>query len=126
MLYKRISGVTSELELRELQIEMIDRFGLLPGPAKDLFRISALKLIAAPMGIRKIEIGSRDGRILFDDEPDIDTGRLIELVQTKPEQYRFEGGTRLRISGDYPTEETRFSLVSDMLQLLSGKDVQTH
>jgi transcription-repair coupling factor (superfamily II helicase) len=126
VLYKRISGVTSELELRELQIEMIDRFGLLPAPAKDLFRISALKLIAAPMGIRKIEIGSRDGRILFGDEPDIDTGRLIELVQTKPEQYRFEGGTRLRISGDYPTEETRFSLVSDMLQLLSGKDVQTH
>ncbi|NOR40292.1 MAG: transcription-repair coupling factor, partial [Gammaproteobacteria bacterium] len=126
VLYKRISGVTSELELRELQIEMIDRFGLLPDPAKGLFRIAALKLIAAPMGIRKIEIGSRDGRILFTDEPDIDTGRLIELVQTKPEQYRFEGGAKLRISGEYPTEEARFSLVSDMLQLLSGQDIQTH
>ena len=126
VLYKRISGVASELELRELQIEMIDRFGLLPDPAKDLFRIAALKLIAAPMGIRKIEIGSRDGRILFTDEPDIDTGKLIELVQSKPEQYRFEGGTRLRISGDYPTEEARFSIVSDMLQLLSGKNIQTH
>ena len=33
ILYKRISGTASRDELRELQVELIDRFGLLPEPA---------------------------------------------------------------------------------------------
>src|SRR6185312_6363726 len=35
-LYKRISSARDEEELRELQVEMIDRFGLLPEPVKHL------------------------------------------------------------------------------------------
>ncbi len=36
ILYKRISATQSATELRELQVELIDRFGLLPEPAKNL------------------------------------------------------------------------------------------
>ncbi|MGB5337479.1 MAG: transcription-repair coupling factor [Gammaproteobacteria bacterium] len=122
VLYKRISSATTDEELRELQVEMIDRFGLLPEEAKNLFRISAIKLIAAPMGINKIEVGAGDGRILFGREPAIDTGRLIELVQTRPEQYRFEGGDKLRFYGNYETEADRYRIVSAMLDLLAGRD----
>ena len=43
-LYKRISGARDADELRELQVEMIDRFGLLPDAAKHLFAIAELKL----------------------------------------------------------------------------------
>ncbi len=32
--------------MRELQVEMIDRFGLLPDPAKNLMRLTLLKLQA--------------------------------------------------------------------------------
>ncbi len=37
-LYKRISSARDEEELRELQVEMIDRFGLLPDPGQEPFR----------------------------------------------------------------------------------------
>jgi transcription-repair coupling factor (superfamily II helicase) len=108
--------------LKDLQVELIDRFGLLPQAAKTLFRISELKLIAAPMGIKKIEIGGEQGRILFGSEPDIDTTRLVDLVQKKPGRFRFDGGSTLKVFGEFPMEEERFTIVSDMLALLSGQD----
>jgi len=123
VLYKRVAGCEDAQALRELQVELIDRFGLLPEPAKNLFGIAALKLDAAPLGIRKIEIGAGEGRILFGDAPDIDTGRLITLVQTRPRQYRFEGGDKLRLFGEFPTEAARFELARKLLALLAGQDV---
>jgi len=123
VLYKRIAGCTDEQELRDLQVELIDRFGLLPQPAKNLFAIAALKLEADPLGIRKIEIGSSEGRILFGDAPDIDTGRLIRLVQTRPQQFRFEGGDRLRLYGDFESDTARFGVTRKLLALLAGRDV---
>jgi transcription-repair coupling factor (superfamily II helicase) len=123
VLYKRVAGCEDTQALRELQVELIDRFGLLPEPAKNLFGIAALKLDAAPLGVRKIEIGASEGRILFGEAPDIDTGRLITLVQTQPRQYRFEGGDKLRLFGDFPTEAARFEIVRKLLALLAGQDV---
>jgi len=38
---------------------MIDRVGLLPNAAKNLFEIPRVKLCAAPMGVRKIEAGPK-------------------------------------------------------------------
>jgi transcription-repair coupling factor (superfamily II helicase) len=119
VLYKRIAGMETTADLRDLQVEMIDRFGMLPDAAKHLFKIADLKILAAPMRIRKIEVGVQEARILFDSEPNINTDLLIELIQSKPQQYRFEGGNKLRIYGDFPTSEARFRAASDLLGLLS-------
>src|SRR5690606_23849563 len=54
MMYKRLSNAGSDAELRELKVEMIDRFGLLPEPAKYLFEVTRLKLLAQALGIAKI------------------------------------------------------------------------
>ena len=40
--YKRIASASDTIELRELQVEMIDRFGLLPDPARNLFALARL------------------------------------------------------------------------------------
>jgi len=119
VLYKRIAGAHSGQELDELQVEMIDRFGLLPEAAKNLFRIGALKLQAGPMGIRKIELGGQEGRILFSDAPDIDTAKLIELIQTQAQHFRFDGVNKLRLNGDFATPAARFDKVQQVLDLLA-------
>jgi transcription-repair coupling factor (superfamily II helicase) len=51
ILYKRISAAESPEQLRELQVELIDRFGLLPDGARNLMRIAAIKKSAARLGI---------------------------------------------------------------------------
>ena len=67
-LYKRIASARNDEGLRELQVEMIDRFGLLPDQTKCLFAVAQLKLMATPLGIRKVDFGASGGRITFRDK----------------------------------------------------------
>ncbi|WP_255374853.1 TRCF domain-containing protein, partial [Oleiphilus sp. HI0079] len=50
VLYKRIASCRSYSELKDLQVEMIDRFGLLAEPTKNLLRQAELKLDAEKLG----------------------------------------------------------------------------
>ncbi|OOY41309.1 transcription-repair coupling factor, partial [Solemya velum gill symbiont] len=63
--YKRIASAETTEELRELQVEMIDRFGLLPDPLKNLFAATRLKLRIQTMGIRKLDASASGARIQF-------------------------------------------------------------
>ncbi|MEN8259956.1 MAG: transcription-repair coupling factor, partial [Pseudomonadota bacterium] len=65
VLYKRIASAQNAEELYDLQVEMIDRFGLLPEATKTLFSSAELKQAADHLGIRKIECGASGGRIIF-------------------------------------------------------------
>merc|ERR1711964_563838 len=65
MLYKRIASVKDREALKELQVEMIDRFGLLPPPAKNLMRQAQLRLQAETLGIVKVDAGKEWVRLEF-------------------------------------------------------------
>ncbi|HEC17551.1 MAG TPA: transcription-repair coupling factor [Sedimenticola sp.] len=121
VLYKRIASAATRTELRELQVEMIDRFGLLPEQAKYLFGITELKLKAKPLGIRKIEAGPAGGRILFEAEPRIDPAHLIRLIQTRPQEFRLDGGDKLRFSLDLSERPKRIERVSNLLDRIGGR-----
>ncbi len=118
--YKRIASADSLEALKELKVEMIDRFGLLPEPAKRLFEVAEMKLAIAHLGIRKVEAGPADGRILFDAEPKIDAARLIELIQTRPQEFRLNGGDRLRFFAGMETPEQRIAQTRRVLDELTG------
>ncbi len=115
VLYKRIANAENRDELRELQVEMIDRFGLLPDPAKALFGITELKIKAKPLGIRKIEAGPEGGRILFEGSPNIDPGHLIRLIQTRPREFKLDGGEKIRFFSEMPDRGRRIEQVSGIL-----------
>jgi transcription-repair coupling factor (superfamily II helicase) len=118
--YKRIASARDADELRELQVEMIDRFGLLPEPAKHLFTVTELKLAAQPLGIRKIEAGPKGGRLLFQPDPAIDPLRVIQLIQAKPKELKLDGGDKLRFAAELATPESRVGYLNALLQTLSG------
>ncbi|MCU7846266.1 MAG: transcription-repair coupling factor [Candidatus Thiodiazotropha sp. (ex Monitilora ramsayi)] len=119
VLYKRIASAADDADLRELQVEMIDRFGLLPQSAKNLFEITELKLRAHPLGIRKIEAGPKGARLLFDETPAVDPAKLIALIQSKPHTYRLEGGDKLRYIADLETADFRVGKMHDLLDTLT-------
>ncbi|MES9831637.1 MAG: transcription-repair coupling factor [Candidatus Thiodiazotropha sp. DIVDIV] len=118
VLYKRIASAKDKAELRELQVEMIDRFGLLPDAAKNLFSITELKLRAHPLGIRKIEAGPKGARLLFDESPRFDPASLIRLIQQKPQVYRFEGNDKLRYHTPLENPDNRVEKIHDLLDRL--------
>ena len=119
VLYKRIANAKATADLRDLKIEMIDRFGLLPEPTQTLFSIAELKQHATVMGIKKIEIHSEGGRILFLPEPNIDLGQLISLIQTQPSCYKLDGQDKLRIVQKFENTAKKIEFVSALLMKLT-------
>ena len=117
-LYKRIASARTEDALRSLQIEMIDRFGLLPEHARELFRVTAMKLRAAALGIHKIEAGAKGGKLFFGQETPIDPLTLVRIVQADPGRFRLEAGNQLRFQADLRTAEQRLSFVASVLEQL--------
>ncbi len=116
--YKRIASVPDEAALRQIQIELIDRYGLLPEPAKHLFRITLIKLKTVTLGIDKIDVGEQHGKIVFNSSPNIDPLRIIELIQRDSELYRFDGKQTLRIVCQNVELEARFRQVESLLDYL--------
>ncbi|MEH6824782.1 MAG: transcription-repair coupling factor [Motiliproteus sp.] len=119
VLYKRIAGARIGAQLKELQVEMIDRFGLLPEPLKNLFRQTQLKLKSQQLGISKIDAGSDSGRFEFTPQTHVDPLVLVKLVQTQPQHYGLEGGNRLKFKLEMQTPEQRFQALERLLQQIS-------
>lgn len=116
--YKRIANAKSIPALDEIQVEMIDRFGLLPEPLKNLFAISEMKLKADKLGIIKIEAGEKGGKIEFIDKPHVNPETIIKLIQAKTPTYRLDGATRLRFNLPQHEKTQRFTLINDILNQL--------
>lgn len=118
ILYKRIASAKDEQALKELQVEMIDRFGLLPDPTKNLFRQTGLKFKAEQLGIQKIEANQHEGKIHFKSNTPVDPMKLISLIQTKPEQFKLSGSDTLRFIANMPNADERFNHTLKTLELL--------
>ena len=119
VLYKRIANAKSKEQLENLQVEMIDRFGLLPEPIKNLFQITELKLLAQPLGIKKITAGPQGGLIEFTEKPHINPAAIIQLIQKNPSQYKLDGPSRLRFIAEQTNAELRFQNIFALLNKLN-------
>ncbi len=120
VMYKRIASAKNGSELKELQVEMIDRFGLLPEPAKTLFSITLMKLKANPMGVKKVEAGPESGRILFQGAPNIDPARILDLIQTRPSEFKLDGADKIRFFKKMPDSKIRIEQVTAVLDDIGG------
>ncbi len=122
ILYKRIASAPDEEALKDLQVEMIDRFGLLPEPAKNLMRVTLLKLQAEQLGIAKVDAGPQGGRIEFSPETSVDPLVLVKLIQAQPNRYRLEGATLFRFQVPMERPEERFNVLEALMERLTPKE----
>ena len=119
ILYKRIANANDDESLRDLQVEMIDRFGLLPEQVKTLFRVTALKLRCEPLGITKVDVGAEHGRIEFGAQTEIDPMVLVRMIQDNPQRYRLEGATMFRFNAPMAGVELRLNTVEALIDRLA-------
>jgi transcription-repair coupling factor (superfamily II helicase) len=118
VLYKRIAAAENNEALHELQVEMIDRFGLLPEQVKTLFAIHELRFKAKTVGIRKIDVYDQGGRLIFEQEPNIDPMTIIELIQKQPGKFKLDGQDKLRFVDTMPEAEDRIVVLDKLLDTL--------
>ncbi len=118
--YKRIASAASHDDLDSLQVELIDRFGLLPAPARNLFAITALKLIAQQLGIVKIQAGAQGGTLRFGARASVDLVALAGMLSSEPERYRMDGPYKLRFRWRLDSDEARLPALEKLLGSLGG------
>jgi len=118
-LYKKLAGCKNVLQIREFQIELIDRFGLLPDAAKNLVNIAEMKLDAKNVGINKIDATNRGAVIEFAEHTKVEPGYIISLIQTKPNKFKLEGPQKLRVVVESESAQSRIDAVKQLLDDLS-------
>ena len=101
--------------MQAIQVELIDRFGLLPDAAKNLVRQTSLRNHAETLGIRKIDMGNQGGVLEFEDNTQIKPEAIIGLIQTAPNHYKLDGPNRLRITQPLEDTQSRLKLIESLL-----------
>ena len=120
-LYKRLSNCETAEHLHELQVEMIDRFGLLPDPVKALFQLAELRQLGEKIGLKKIEAGPNGGRVQFTPNTIVEPMAIVKMVQTQSSIFRLQNNDQLSFTMAMDSPEERFTKVNEILQqLLSG------
>jgi transcription-repair coupling factor (superfamily II helicase) len=122
ILYKRIASAPSEDHLDDLRAEVVDRFGALPTPLTQLFRITALKLRMQRLGIRKLDLGQAGGRMEFGTDTSVDPLTVVKLVQTQTATYRLEGASQLRITRSLPEFDQRAEFAVALFDTLESRE----
>jgi transcription-repair coupling factor (superfamily II helicase) len=117
-LYKRLANCQTERDLYELQVEMIDRFGLLPDPAKTLFELAKLRQMGERLGLIKIEAGPNGGRLKFSASTPVEPITIIEMVQKRPGTFRLQNNDQLSFTTEMETAEERVDKLTYILEQL--------
>jgi transcription-repair coupling factor (superfamily II helicase) len=111
--------VQTEDELNELQVEMIDRFGLLPEPARNLVNQARLRLKAEALGIGKVDAGKEWVRLEFGASTPVDPLALVKKVQSAPDTYRLEGANSFRFRLNDDSTSGKLDAIAAMLTELT-------
>ena len=94
--YRRIAGAEQEEELREIQREMIDRFGPMPGSVLALFDATRVRETARRVGVERVVLKDDILRFYFvadKDSPFYQSAafhRIIQYVQLYPVRVRIK------------------------------------
>lgn len=116
--YKRIAGAENKQVLDELKVELVDRFGLLPDAARNLFAIANLRINAKPLKILRIDANAQGGFLEFSPHTDVDPAKFIQLIRTDPSVYKFGGPTKFRFSQSFDSYKARLEFVENLVAIL--------
>ncbi len=122
ILYKRISNALNQVDLDELRVELIDRFGLLPDTAKNLFEVTSLKLLTSDTGVEKITAVDTLIKIVFNIQTNIDPATLISLIQSHPGVYQLKDSHTLMINKETTESNQRIKILRDTFASLMPKE----
>jgi transcription-repair coupling factor (superfamily II helicase) len=122
-LYRELDQIQQERDLKLFESGLIDRFGLLPAPSRELLEVVRLRWLANKLGFEKVVL--KNGKIIayFISNPESDYFRsktfsnILSYVQKQPSRFRMkEGREKLTLTCE-PVKSVQSA--NDLLQSLS-------
>ena len=117
-MYKRVAGVESETKLRDVRLELTDRYGEPPAAVKNLLDYAALKLLAVRVGVNAIERKRDLVNIKFRQNAAVDPERLAGFVASQRGAQFTPDGTLKFVLKSLGAAEVLISL-KDLLEHLN-------
>jgi transcription-repair coupling factor (superfamily II helicase) len=114
-LYKRLANCETDDELRDLQEELIDRFGALPAPTHALIETHRLRLATRAFGVQKLDASDTQISVQFAADAPIDPAKVIFLIQ-QDRNTRMAGPDRLIRRASLPDLRQRGQAVRELLE----------
>jgi len=118
-MYKRISNAKTAEQLYEMQVETVDRFGLLPDAVKNLYAIAKLKIDLNKLGIENVEVGPKGGRVRLTNNPNINLARLMEIMASRPQEFSMQDANTFIVRREMPEAQERFALLDELVSELA-------
>lgn len=111
--YRQIAQATSQAELAEAHEELVDRYGSVPEPTENLFRVALLRLRARAVGLS--EIVAMGPKVRFLPANDLPESKQMRLTRMYP------GSLYKQIPG---TEQWQIMVPRPKTARVGGKDLQ--
>ncbi|APE28906.1 transcription-repair coupling factor [Aurantiacibacter gangjinensis] len=119
-LYRRLNQAEGKAEVESLAAEMIDRFGELPQPTKNLIRLIEIKAQAIEACISKIEVGARGTLVTFHNNEFPDPAGLLAYVERLKDTAKLRPDMKLQINRAWGDPQSRLNGLFQLTKGLGG------
>ena len=125
-MYKRIASITDIDSMRDVQDELIDRYGDIPKCVQNLLDISLCKARASGLGILSFVVKAGEARFTFSEQAPLDGAKLYTVIP-RIEGAQLQGGEKicLVITRKHAESEAMFRAAMDAVNTLLGCIEQT-
>lgn len=118
-LYRRLSSLTTKVELEGFAAELIDRFGKLPKDVNTLLLIVRIKAMCKRAGIAKLDGGPKGATIQFHNDKFASPTGLVEFVQAQKGRAKVKDN-KIVVQRDWKTEADKikgaFGIARDLAE----------
>nr|WP_323778745.1 transcription-repair coupling factor [Amylibacter sp.] len=105
-LYRRLSSLSSKVELEGFAAELIDRFGKLPSEVDTLLRIVRVKSMCKRAGIAKLDGGPKGAVIQFHNDKYANPAGLVEFLQNQRGTAKVKDN-KIIVRRDWDNDDTK-------------------
>ena len=117
-LYRRIANMDVAAEADSLVAELVDRFGPLPEPVRNLFAVIELKQLCRRANIEKVDAGPKGLSIAFRGNDFAKPDQLVAWIAGKGGRVRLGADHRMVVQQPMPRAEDRPQVCKEIVEEL--------
>ena len=122
-LYRRLSSLTTKVELEGFAAELIDRFGALPKEVNTLMLIVRIKAMCKRAGISRLDAGPKGATVQFHNDKFANPAGLVDFLKAQGPAARVNGN-KIVLTGEMKSEADRikgaFNIARDLAEVVKA------
>nr|WP_213395045.1 transcription-repair coupling factor [Yoonia sp.] len=119
-LYRRLSNLTTKVELEGFAAELIDRFGPLPREVNTLLLVVRIKAMCKKAGISQLDAGPKGATIRFHNDKFASPAGLVDFINDQRGQAKVKDN-KIVVLRDWDKERDKIQGAFNIARDLAGK-----